>query len=129
MSGASINKRITACLLLLALVCTRAVTPVGFMPNSLASGQPFSLCPSDFGSAQLLANLPHAHHHHQATHTAGFEKACEFSVLGFAATINVADWLALPIVGLAIVSVLPNNPLQKTNRHFRPAVRAPPQIV
>ena len=70
-------KRLALAALVILPLCLRLLTPVGYMPGSLADGTPFTLCPNSMpGAATLLAYLagPDEHHHH---HHGGSEESAD----------------------------------------------------
>ena len=115
-------------LVLLAFIATRAVTPMGFMPNGLDSAIPFVLCPANAHSAALLAvsgdHHGHQHHDHPTNHFADSE--CPFSAAG----ISVGIYSFGPDTELLVPASGDHrgreDDLKILNTYHLPPVRAPP---
>lgn len=117
--------------LLIAFIATRAIAPVGFMPNAISSGMPFALCGGDIHSAQWLAvsaksgyHVHHQHHHSEAH--SFFDNLCDFAVLGLAASLNNKVEIPFTLL-LSYSAVEPTTESQLIIRPYqRPLSRAPP---
>ena len=115
-------------LLLLAFIATRALTPVGFMPNALDSGSPFVLCPANAHSAALLA-FSENHHGHQnhEEHSSHFADAdCPFSAAGISVVIHSDATFAELFLSLSGHERSHKDDLNIIKTFQLPPVRAPP---
>lgn len=126
------SRRLLAASLLFGLVL-RAITPIGYMPGSLAEGTPFVLCPGSTPGASYFTSRSsndHSHHAHQHDTTNGESTAAPWDVCPFGtAFVYAAPAAELrfdePIFGLVIAAAQASQVIRNApSRIF--LARAPP---